>query len=183
MAVRDRGRRAPSALLWLLGKNAPQLRATRIGVLLAIYAICIFGWASVHEAHPPNNMRSVGAAPDFQIRAVANHVRVFEKVAVSQETIDPEQFRAFENSINFFICESLDISIQNTNETERCACHAIHITCSRNCAHVGSPYIYRIVASAPTQTEGTGSLVSFARMSRAGLVQTKGLGSQLCSLR
>jgi hypothetical protein len=38
-------------------------------------------------------------------------------------------------------------------------------------------------ASAPTQTEGTGSLVSFARMSRAGLVQTKGFGLQLCSLR
>ena len=37
--------------------------------------------------------------------------------------------------------------------------------------------------SAPTQTEGTGSLVSFARMSRAGLVQTKGFGSRLCSLR
>src|SRR5436190_11896596 len=36
------------------------------------------------------------------------------------------------------------------------------------------------LTSAPTQTEGTGSLVSFARMSRAGLVQTKGFGSRLC---
>jgi len=38
-------------------------------------------------------------------------------------------------------------------------------------------------SSAPTQTEGTGSRVSFARMSLAGLVQTKGFGSRLCSSR
>jgi hypothetical protein len=38
-------------------------------------------------------------------------------------------------------------------------------------------------ASAPTQTEGTGSRVSLSRMSRAGLVQRKGFGSRLCSSR
>jgi hypothetical protein len=39
------------------------------------------------------------------------------------------------------------------------------------------------LASAPTQTEGTGSRVSLSRMSRAGLVQRKGFGSRLCSSR
>ena len=36
------------------------------------------------------------------------------------------------------------------------------------------------VASAPTQTEGTGRRLSLARITSAGLVQTKGLGSALC---
>ena len=39
------------------------------------------------------------------------------------------------------------------------------------------------LASALTQTEGAGNLASLSKISAAGLVQTKGLGSALCSLR
>lgn len=38
-------------------------------------------------------------------------------------------------------------------------------------------------ASARSQTEGAGNLASLSKISAAGLVQTKGLGSALCSLR
>ena len=39
------------------------------------------------------------------------------------------------------------------------------------------------VPSALTQTEGTGSRLSLARMASAGLVQTNGLASSLCCVR
>src|SRR5260221_6404110 len=39
------------------------------------------------------------------------------------------------------------------------------------------------LASALTQTEGTGSRLSLARIASAGLVHAKGLGSWLCSAR
>jgi hypothetical protein len=41
----------------------------------------------------------------------------------------------------------------------------------------------RSAASALTQTDGTGQRSSFARISSADLVQTKGLGLALCSAR
>ena len=41
--------------------------------------------------------------------------------------------------------------------------------------------LVRLASSALTQTEGSGSLLSLPIMTLAGLVQTNGLGSPLCS--